>query len=488
MPLLARVAAELETVERYVVVGDGDVSVLEDAARDSTEFVRYDDVLAGRRSRGVRLPRGRRVGRRRDVLHERHHRQPEGRRLLAPFHVHAHHRDPDRIAVSRTRGTTASSRSCRCSTPTRGVRRTRHGWPAPICSCPAATCRPSRWRKFIASERPTTTCAVPTIWADLLRYSEDHDVDFSSLQRIMCGGAAVPRALMEAFQERFGIRMLQAWGMTETSPVAAVSLPPRGVRLGTTEEMDWRALTGRPLAGVELRIVDDDGTVLPWDGEAVGEIQCRGSWITGSYYGDPAPEKFDDGWLRTGDIASVTPNGYVKISDRSKDVIKSGGEWISSVELEGHLMAHPDIVEAAVIAVPDPGGTSARSRASSVARASTATPSDLRDFLASHVAKWQLPNAGRSSPRCRRRASASSTRRCCARSTPTASSWWWSSDLPLDPRPSMTTILAASVFERLGDDFRVRVRVECTMVIPIPKLGKPEDVLWFVMRGARITG
>jgi fatty-acyl-CoA synthase len=245
--------------------------------------------------------------------------------------------------------------------------------------------------KFIANERPTTTCAVPTIWADLLRYSEDHEVDFSSLQRIMCGGAAVPRALMEAFQERFGIRMLQAWGMTETSPVAAVSLPPRGVPLGTKEEMDWRALTGRPLAGVELRIVDDDGTVLPWDGEAVGEIQCRGSWITGSYYGDPAPEKFQDGWLRTGDIASVTPNGYVKISDRSKDVIKSGGEWISSVELEGHLMAHPDIVEAAVIAVPDPRWDE-RPLACVVCREGVdQDASDLRDFLASHVAKWQLP-------------------------------------------------------------------------------------------------
>ena len=159
---------------------------------------------------------------------------------------------------------------------------------------------------------------------------------------------------MEKFQERFGVRILQGWGMTETSPLCAVGHPPRGVAPGTSEEMDWRALTGRVIAGVELRIVDDDGVVLPWDGDAVGEIQVRGPWITASYYGDPAPEKFDDGWLRTGDIASVTPNGFIRITDRSKDVIKSGGEWISSVELEGHLMAHPDVVEAAVIAVPDP--------------------------------------------------------------------------------------------------------------------------------------
>jgi fatty-acyl-CoA synthase len=232
---------------------------------------------------------------------------------------------------------------------------------------------------------------VPTIWADLLRYSQDHDVDLSSLGRIMGGGAAVPRSLMEAYQDRFGIRVLQAWGMTETSPVAAVSHPPRGVEPGTAEDMDWRANTGRPLPGVELRIVADDGTVLPWDGEAVGEIEVRGSWITGSYYGDPAPEKFDDGWLRTGDIASVTANGYVRISDRSKDVIKSGGEWISSVELEGHLMAHPDVAEAAVIAVPDPRWDE-RPLACVVRRdGATVTPAELRDFLASYVAKWQLP-------------------------------------------------------------------------------------------------
>ena len=197
-----------------------------------------------RRSRGVRLPRGRRVGGRGDVLHERHHRQPEGRRLLAPFHVHAHHRHPDRHPVCPY---TWNDRLLPIVPMFHA-----NAWGAPYAAWMAGAdlLMPGRYlqaeplAKFIASERPTTTCAVPTIWADLLRYSEDHDVDFSSLQRIMCGGAAVPRALMEAFQERFGIRMLQAWGMTETSPVAAVSLPPRGVPLGTKEEMDWRALTG----------------------------------------------------------------------------------------------------------------------------------------------------------------------------------------------------------------------------------------------------
>jgi fatty-acyl-CoA synthase len=215
--------------------------------------------------------------------------------------------------------------------------------------------------------------------------------DTSSLRAIPCGGSAVPRALCEAYREQIGLPLLQAWGMTETSPVAAVSLPPRGVPLGTPEEMDWRALTGRPIAGVELRIVDDDGTVLPWDGESVGEIQVRGPWVTASYYRDPAPEKFDDGWLRTGDIASVTDGGFIKISDRSKDVIKSGGEWISSVELEGHLMAHPAVIEAAVIAVPDPRWDERPLAAVVLCEGADTSAADLKEFLGGHVAKWQLP-------------------------------------------------------------------------------------------------
>ena len=191
----------------------------------------------------------------------------------------------------------------------------------------------------------------------------------------------MPRSLIEKFEEQFGVRIVQGWGMTETSPLAAVSWPPKGVELGTVEEIDWRAKSGRVIAGVELRIVDDDGTVLPWDGEAVGEVQVRGPWVTGSYYRDPDPEKFDDGWLRTGDIASVTSNGYIQITDRSKDVIKSGGEWISSVELEVLLMAHPGIVEAAVIAVPDPRWEE-RPLACVVRRSDSEVSADeLREFL-----------------------------------------------------------------------------------------------------------
>jgi fatty-acyl-CoA synthase len=196
---------------------------------------------------------------------------------------------------------------------------------------------------------------------------------------------------MERFEQGHGVRIIQGWGMTETSPLAALSHPPRSVALGTTEEMDWRARSGRVLGGVELRIVDDNGAVLPWDGEAVGEIEVRGPWVTAGYYGDPSPDKFDDGWLRTGDVGTVEPNGFIQITDRAKDVIKSGGEWISSVELENQLMAHPDVMEAAVIGVPD-AKWSERPLACVVrAEGSDVSAAQLRDFLGDHLAKWQLP-------------------------------------------------------------------------------------------------
>jgi fatty-acyl-CoA synthase len=155
--------------------------------------------------------------------------------------------------------------------------------------------------------------------------------------------------------------------------------------------MDWRAKAGRVLSGVELRIVDDAGNPLPWDGDAVGEIEVRGPWVTGSYYLDPSPDKFDNGWLRTGDVGCVYENGFIQITDRAKDVIKSGGEWISTVELESSLMAHPDIVEAAVIGVPDPRWDERPLACVVCAEGSAVSAADLQAFLADKLAKWQLP-------------------------------------------------------------------------------------------------
>lgn len=205
---------------------------------------------------------------------------------------------------------------------------------------------------------------------------------------IVCGGSAVPRALMQKFQDKFGVRIIQAWGMTETSPLAAIAYPPKGHN--SEEELNWRVKTGRIKTGVDLRLMDGDKQ-LPWDGQSVGEIEVRGPWITASYYGDPSPEKFHDGWLRTGDVGTVDSCGFIQITDRAKDVIKSGGEWISTVELEGEIMAHPDVIEAAVIAVPDERWDE-RPLACVVLKEGSATSAEaLRAFLCDRVAKWWVP-------------------------------------------------------------------------------------------------
>jgi fatty-acyl-CoA synthase len=243
--------------------------------------------------------------------------------------------------------------------------------------------------RLIAQEKPTFSGAVPTVWNEIIRFAESNPVDLSSLRMVVCGGSAVPRSLMETLDRKYGVRMIQAWGMTETSPLAAIANPPKGCDPAT--EMDWRVKTGRLCAGVEMRIVDDAGEELPWDGEAVGEIQVRGPWITGAYYKDPSQEKFQDGWLRTGDVANVDARGFVQITDRAKDVIKSGGEWISSVELENEIMAHPDVVEAAVVGVPDERWDERPLACVVRAEGAKLSPADLSEFLASRVARWWLP-------------------------------------------------------------------------------------------------
>ena len=241
--------------------------------------------------------------------------------------------------------------------------------------------------RIVHDTRPTLTGAVPTVLNDLLHNAPD--TDMSSLRLVMCGGSAVPRGLIEGYRNTFGLAIVQGWGMTETSPVCAIGHPPK--EMGALSENDWRVKTGRIMPGVELRITDDSGAVQPWDGEALGEIEVRGSWITASYYNVDDPAKFHDGWLRTGDVASVMPNGYVMISDRAKDVIKSGGEWISSVDLENTLMGHPAVLEAAVFGVPDDRWDE-RPLACIVLKPETAASADeLRTWLADRTAKFCLP-------------------------------------------------------------------------------------------------
>jgi fatty-acyl-CoA synthase len=241
--------------------------------------------------------------------------------------------------------------------------------------------------RIIADTTPTLTGAVPTVLNDLLQNAPD--TDMSSFRLVMCGGSAVPRGLIEGYRDRFGVPIVQGWGMTETSPVCAIGHPPKD--MAGRSETDWRVKTGRIIPGVELRITDDAGAVVPWDGESLGEIEVRGSWITGRYHAVDDPEKFHDGWLRTGDVASVMPNGYVMISDRAKDVIKSGGEWVSSVDLENTIMGHPDVLEAAVIGVPDPRWDE-RPMACVVRKQGAAVTADeLRAWLSERTARFWLP-------------------------------------------------------------------------------------------------
>jgi fatty-acyl-CoA synthase len=240
---------------------------------------------------------------------------------------------------------------------------------------------PSSLAKLIADERVTFSGAVPTIWQGIAQL--DPAPDLSSLERVACGGSAVPESLMRVYDERFGVPIIQAWGMTETSPLASISRIPADGPCEGDEAYALRAMQGRVVPLVEFRV----------DEEAGGELQVRGPTIARAYYNDEtSAEKFtEDGWLRTGDVAEIQPGEIIKLVDRTKDLIKSGGEWISSVELENAIMAHADVIEAAVVAVPDERW-SERPCACVVRRPGCELDADrLRSFLRDRVAKWWLP-------------------------------------------------------------------------------------------------
>ena len=267
----------------------------------------------------------------------------------------------------------------------------------------ASLCMPDRWLqaeplcRFMNESRPTISGAVPTVWNDVLGYlDKSPEKKPESLKLILCGGSAVPVSLQRALWEKHGIEVRQAWGMTETSPVASAGRPPLGVDNESEEAWQYRGTQGRLLCGVEGRIVADDGSVLANDNSAVGELEVRGPWVTGAYYDSDDPEaeqKFHEGWLRTGDVGKIDELGFITLTDRSKDVIKSGGEWISTVDLENALMAHDDVVEAAVVAIPDEKWAE-RPMATVVLReGASVSPEELREFLAKDFAKWQLPDA-----------------------------------------------------------------------------------------------
>jgi fatty-acyl-CoA synthase len=260
---------------------------------------------------------------------------------------------------------------------------------------PGPDLSPKGLAELIESERVTLAAGVPTIWMGVLPELKGRDV--SSLRAIPCGGSAVPRALSEAYREQVGLPITQAWGMTETSPVASSGhiKSTLDAALDDDGRAELRTTVGQPLLGIEARIVDlGSGEEQPWDGESSGELQVRGPWVIAGYYNDPrSPESFtDDGWLKTGDVASIDRHGYIQLRDRTKDVIKSGGEWISSVELENEIMAHPKVAEAAVIGVAHPRW-SERPLACVVCNpGETVTKDEVIEFLTPRVAKWWLPD------------------------------------------------------------------------------------------------
>lgn len=256
--------------------------------------------------------------------------------------------------------------------------------------------QPAPLAEMIERVRPTHAAAVPTIWQALLAEVTAHPRDLSSMARVIIGGAACPPSLMAAY-DKLGVRLCHAWGMTETSPLGTIAQPPAG--LTEEESRPYRVTQGRFSAGVEARLVGPGGEHLPWDNESAGELEVRGPWIAGSYYGGrdgetlrPEDKFSEDGWLKTGDVGVISEDGFLTLTDRAKDVIKSGGEWISSVALENVLMAHPDVAEAAVVAVPDEKWGERPLATVVLKDGASADYESLKDFLAtSGIAKWQLP-------------------------------------------------------------------------------------------------
>ena len=252
--------------------------------------------------------------------------------------------------------------------------------------------------EIVHNERVTLVGAVPTVWIAIQAILEkEPQWDISSIRCIPIGGSAAPRSLIELFDKEYGAYMLHAWGMTEMSPLGTVCRPRSYAdSLPDDERYNIRAKQGAMVAGVDMRIVDDGGKVQPWDGKSVGEIQVRGPWITSGYYNNPAgaAQFTEDGWFRTGDVASIDPEGYVQITDRTKDLIKSGGEWISSVDMETTIMGHPKVMEAAVIAVPHERWQE-RPLACVVPKpehTGSLTEKEILEYLTPLVAKWWLPD------------------------------------------------------------------------------------------------
>jgi fatty-acyl-CoA synthase len=385
-PLLAPVLGRLNTVHTVIAVGDGDTAPLHESGKT---VLRYADVVAGE-SASFDWP---------DIDEDSAAAMCYTTGTTGnPKGVVYSHRSSYLHAMAACTGNGIGIGSRDCVLPIVPMFHA-NAWGLPYAALMAGAdlVLPDRYLDagslidMVETLRPTVAGAVPTIWNDVMHYLEaDPAHDVSSLRLVACGGSAVPLSLMRAFEQRHGVRILQAWGMTETSPLATVAWPPPGI----PDDQHWafRATQGQPVCGVETRIVDDADNVLPNDGTAVGEIEVRGPWITGSYYRGIDESRFQSGWLRTGDVGRIDGRAFITLTDRAKDVIKSGGEWISSVELENCLIAHPDVVEAAIVGVPD-GRWQERPLAVVVRKEGAfADAGELRKFLSGKVVRWWLPD------------------------------------------------------------------------------------------------
>jgi fatty-acyl-CoA synthase len=383
VPVLEELAPRFDSVQHYVVIGDGDAGSLPNP-------LRYEELLAAQEP-GHDYP----------ALDDR---QAAGLCYTSgttghPKGVLYSHRSNVLHAMGQCMADSIGMRSDDRVMPVVPMFHA-NAWGIPYASAltgaglvmPGKDLSAPSLAELIAAERVTVSAAVPTIWMDLLRHADEHPSDLSSVRLVICGGSAVPLSLMQQLEERHGVHILQAWGMTETSPLGSVARPPAGV--DEAEHWRYRSTAGRPASLVEARVVRDGDEEVPWDGKSTGELQVRGPWVARRYYGEDAgEEKFDGEWLRTGDIAAIDEAGYIIISDRTKDVIKSGGEWISSVELENEIMAHPAVREAAVIARPDERWGERPLACVVPEEGETLTLEELCEHLAPRVAKWWLPDA-----------------------------------------------------------------------------------------------
>ncbi|MEM7110890.1 MAG: long-chain fatty acid--CoA ligase [Chloroflexota bacterium] len=277
-------------------------------------------------------------------------------------------------------------------------------WGTPYSCMAAGAClvmpgphlQPKPLAKMIEEERVTVAAGVPTIWTGLYHELADNPRDISCIRALVVGGSAMPRGLTKQYESELGVNVVHAWGMTEMSPLGTIChLSSHHQELSNEEQWDVKATQGYPILGVEMRIVDDEGNDLAWDGEQMGELQVRGPWIISQYFKRDIEESYmtADGWFRTGDVSMMTSDGYMRITDRTKDLVKSGGEWISSVDLENAIMAHPKVMEAAVIAVPDERWAERPLAAIKAAPGvDDVSQDEILDFLRPDFAKFWLPD------------------------------------------------------------------------------------------------